>query len=133
MALVEWDQRLSVDIKVCDEQHEKLIGLVNDLHELMDADKGSEAVGKIFRSTIACAKAHFKEEEKMMQAHGYPAIEDQKLSHQLFVNEVNNLFAQFKSGGILTFSVVNFMKRLEHHIKGEDKQYGRFVKSKGAT
>jgi hemerythrin-like metal-binding protein len=131
MAVIECNQSFNAEIRRCDEQYDKLIELVNDLHEQLNSGKGRDEVGRSFRSTIAFAKAHFKEEEKLMRAHGYPALDEQKQSHELFVIEVKNLFSQFKSGGILTVSIKNFLKRLEHHIMGDDRSYCRFVNSKG--
>ena len=132
MALIEWSQRLSVDVKQCDEQHKLLVGLINELHDGMKAGRGNDVLGKTFLSLIDYTKTHFRDEEKLLQQHGYPALADQKKSHEAFVAELNKLFEQFKGGGVLTISVMNFLKKwLESHIQGDDRKYGPFMNSKG--
>ena len=130
MPLIEWNQGLSVDVKQCDEQHEMLLRMINDLHDALKVGNGKNRLA-IFRVTIAGVKKHFSDEEKLMKAHGYPGLLEQKETHELFVNEVYNLFNQFKTGGILEVSIVHFLKRLERHIQGDDKKYGPFLNSKG--
>ena len=132
MSLIEWSPRLSVDVKQCDEQHKILVGLINELHDGMKAGKGNDVLGKTFLAMIDYTKTHFRDEEKLLQLHGYPALGEQKKSHESFVAEMNKLFDQFKAGGVLTISVMSFLKKwLEGHIQGDDRKYGPFLKSKG--
>ncbi len=130
MPLIEWNQELAVNVKQCDEQHEQLIGLINDLHNAVKTGNGKNFNG-LFRATVASVKRHFSEEEKLLRKHGYLGYQDQKEAHELFLSEAKNLLHQFKSGGLLAVSLENLLKRIESHILGEDKKYGRFLNSKG--
>ncbi|MBI1864448.1 MAG: hemerythrin, partial [Nitrospirae bacterium] len=42
MTLVTWDSTWSVNVKEIDAQHQKLIGIVNDLHEAIKAGKARD-------------------------------------------------------------------------------------------
>ena len=132
MPLITWSQRLSVDVKQSDEQHKKLVGLINDLHDAMKAGKGHEVLGTIFLSMIDYTKTHFADEERLLQAHGYTDLAGQQTSHRQFIKEVDQMFGDFKGGGVVTLTVMGFLKKwLEHHIQVDDKRYGTFLNAKG--
>ena len=130
MPLIQWDQRLRVDVRLCDDQHQRLMELMNDIYDSLINGRGTSIVGS-FRSTVAFLRKHCSDEEKLMQAYGYPEFHEQQVAHRLMVIEVNNLLNQCKTGGLLAVSVQNFLKRLEYHIQGDDKKYGAFLNSKG--
>ena len=132
MPLITWSQRLSVDVKQSDEQHKKLVGLINDLHDAMKEGKANEVLGTIFLSMIDYTKTHFADEEALLKAHGYTDLAGQQSSHRQFVAQVENMFDEFKTGFVVTLEVMGFLKKwLEHHIQVEDKKYGPFLNSKG--
>ena len=130
MPLIQWDQRLRVEVRQCDDQHRRLMELMNDLYDSLCNGRGRGVVGS-FRSTVALLKKHCSDEEKLMQTYGYPEFHEQQAAHRLMVIEVNNLLNQCKTGGLLAVSGQNFLKRLECHILGDDKKYGVFLNSKG--
>jgi len=47
MALFVWQDSYSVGVKVLDEDHKKLIGIVNELHDGILAGKSREALGPV--------------------------------------------------------------------------------------
>jgi len=131
MVPVTWNRQLSVEVQAFDEQHEELIGSINELHRGLEAGREKEVQVKAFRALIAKATEHFRAEERLLRSHGYPALADQRESHALFEKEVKNLFAQFKRGGLVATSLLNLLKRLEHHIQGDDREGARFLNHKG--
>ena len=52
MALMTWSDQLSVNIKQVDNQHMKLVELLNNFHEAMKVGKGKEAMGKTFSELL---------------------------------------------------------------------------------
>ncbi len=42
MALIDWDKSLSVNVEEIDQQHKKLIAMINELNEAMRNGKGKE-------------------------------------------------------------------------------------------
>lgn len=108
-----------------DEQHKKLIEMINDLHEAMRAGKGNAAMGTILDGLISYTGYHFTAEEGMMKAAGYKDLEAHKKVHDSFTNKVADLQENFDAGK--TTLSVETMKFLSgwptSHIKGTDKQY----------
>ncbi|MEK6737452.1 MAG: bacteriohemerythrin, partial [Planctomycetota bacterium] len=71
MALMTWNNGLSVNIKEIDVQHKKLIELINQLHGAMGEGKGKEVSGKILSDLIYYTVSHFTYEEKLFKQYGY--------------------------------------------------------------
>jgi hemerythrin len=132
---MEWSPTFSVKIKKFDDQHKKLVDLVNQLHDAMKAGQGNAMLGVVLQSLITYTATHFKEEEQMMQAHGYPELAKHKAEHEKLVAQVLDLQKKFQSGGsVLTLTVMSFLKDwLISHIQGVDKKYGVFLNAKGIS
>jgi len=133
MALITWNDGYSVKVKQFDEQHKKLIDLVNDLHDAMKVGKGKEALEKILAALIQYTGTHFASEERLMKLHNYPGYEEHKKEHNLLVMQVIDVQRKFHEGGaVLSQSVMTFLKEwLQKHIQGTDKNYAPFLNGKG--
>ncbi len=133
MALITWNDNYSVMVNKFDDQHKKLIGMVNDLHDAMKVGKGKEVLEKVLTGLIQYTKTHFEDEERLMKLHNYPNYEQHKKEHNLLTLQVLDLQKNFIEGkAVLTQNVMTFLKEwLQNHIKAEDKNYGPFLKSKG--
>lgn len=133
MALINWSENFSVNIKEIDEQHKKLISMVNELHEAMKGGKGKEALGSIFTGLIQYVGTHFAAEEKFMSLHAYPGFTAHKAEHIKLTQKALDLQKNFQQGApVLTIEVMNFLKDwLQTHILETDKKYGKFLNSKG--
>lgn len=133
MALMTWSPALSVQVKQFDDQHIKLVNMVNELHDAMKAGKGNEVLGKILNGLITYTATHFADEEKMMAQHAYPDAPAHKNEHGKLVKQVLELQENFKAGkAILTLNVMMFLKDwLVKHIQGDDRKYGAYLTTKG--
>lgn len=133
MALITWNSTYSVNVKEIDLQHQKLIALINQLHDGMKAGKGKEITGKILSDLADYTKFHFGYEEKLFDQTKYPDTMVQKRQHSDLVKQVVNYISKFQKGeAILTMELMNFLKDwLMNHIVATDKKYTSFLNSKG--
>jgi hemerythrin len=133
MALMEWSDNLSVKVTQIDEQHKKLVGMLNDLHDAMKQGKGSDVTGKILDGLIEYVATHFANEEKIMKDNAYPEYLKHKKEHDALTNQALELQKQFQNGKpVLTVELMKFLKDwLSNHILGTDKKYGPYLNSKG--
>jgi len=134
MPLTSWSDKLSVGVVVLDNDHKKLIAMVNNLFDGIQAGKGKEVVGKILDGLIAYTAEHFKREEAFFAQAGYPDAKAHKAQHEDLVKQVLAVQAKFKNGASPTLSleVMNFLKNwLTTHIQETDQKYGPFLNSKG--
>lgn len=133
MALFAWSDGYSVNIMEIDNQHKRLIELINELHSAMAAGKGKEVLGKTLQGLIDYTKTHFAYEENLMKTHGYSEYSQHKTAHEKLVSQVLDFQKKFQAGEMLvTIDIMNFLKDwLSKHIMGTDKKYSPFFNSKG--
>ncbi|WP_298439447.1 bacteriohemerythrin [Geobacter sp.] len=135
MALITWNDSLSVKVKQFDDQHKKLVDMVNQLFDAMKGGKGSQVLGDILRQLIAYTQTHFAAEERLMKQYAYPDYEAHKKEHNALVMQVLDLQKQFQEGKpVLTQNVMTFLRDwLSRHIQGDDRKYGVFFNGKGVV
>lgn len=133
MALLEWNDKYSVNVKEIDEQHKKLIGQLNDLHAAMSAGKGKDVMSKVLKNLIDYTAYHFSTEEKYMQKYAYQDYTKHKAEHDAFVKKVLEFDAEFEAGkATVTIELIKFLNGwVSGHIKGTDKQYSQFFNEHG--
>lgn len=121
----EWSPELALDVEAMDDQHEKLIGMMNRLSEQNDAGASRaellEGLEQLARFTVE----HFDAEEAYMQSIGYPKLERHKLIHGDLLKKLQEHVVKFRAGdGRISRELLGFLKLwLGAHIKGIDRQY----------
>jgi len=133
MSLINWSDNLSVNIKGLDNQHKKLVNMINELHDAMKQGKSSTVLTKILFEMVAYTKIHFKSEEELFEKYNYPEKIKHKKEHDMFVQKVNEFMNEYKSGKTnLSFELMNFLtKWLTNHIQVSDKAYSSFLNNNG--
>jgi len=133
MTLMAWNDSFSVNIEEIDNQHKRLIDLINQVYRGMMMDEGREVVGKTLESLVDYTKTHFGYEEQLFKKHGYPETQSHLAKHEKLVGQVLEFYNQFKSGNAnVNYDLLNFLKSwLTTHIMGTDKEYTAFFNDKG--
>lgn len=122
MGLFAWTDDLKVGHRGIDDDHQKLVAMVNELHDAMQAGRGNDVVGKVLDKLVAYTGEHFAREETEMQRIKYPRYLAHKQEHDKLLAEVGALQKSFASGqSMLTLKVSKFLKDwLLTHIKQTD-------------
>ena len=134
MPLMEWTEKLSVGVTQFDAEHQKLVGMVNELFDAVQAGKGKDRLGPILDGLITYTKTHFANEERYMLQHNYANFKEHKAEHDALAKQVLAVQAKFQAGATaaLSMEVMNFLKNwLVKHILGTDKAYTPFMNSNG--
>ncbi|GFK93861.1 Bacteriohemerythrin [Fundidesulfovibrio magnetotacticus] len=133
MSMLAWNDRLAVNIKEIDDQHKKLVDMINKLHDAMKGGKADAVVLGIVDEMKKYAASHFATEERHMKAHAYPEFAAHKAEHDKFVAKVLQVEADCKSGKCaMSMDILNFLSNwLVNHIKGTDKKYGPYLNARG--
>ncbi|EGJ49683.1 bacteriohemerythrin [Desulfocurvibacter africanus] len=131
--LLTWTATLSVGVREIDQQHVKLVDLLNQLYAAMKAGKGNNALVKILNELVDYTVYHFDHEEKLFAKYGYPQASAHAREHAVLKTKVSEFAAAFKTGKVqVTTGILNFLKNwVVNHIKGTDKKYSPFLNSKG--
>lgn len=133
MAFLTWSQVLSVGVPLFDEQHQRLVRMLNDLHTAMMDGRGKEILGQTLDGLVDYTSTHFTDEERLMAQHGYPELEQHREEHRKLVAQVLELREQHRAGrAALTIEVMAFLKDwLVQHIQGTDRRYGAHFRERG--
>lgn len=134
MPLMAWNDKLSVGVDVIDQDHKKLVSLVNDLYDAIQAGKGKEKVGPVLDGLINYTKLHFAREEKFFVQTEYPDTAAHKKEHENLTKQVVDVQTKYKAGvtSTLSLEVMNFLKNwLINHIQGTDRKYTPHLHQKG--
>jgi hemerythrin-like metal-binding protein len=135
MPFINWSDELSTKVKVFDDQHKKLLGLVNDLYANMAQGKGKEVMQKTLSGLVDYTRTHFASEEEMMTRHKYLGYLSHKAEHDRLTKQAADLLQKLQAGEpVMSVHVMRFLKDwLEQHIMKIDKQYGPFLNAKGVA
>lgn len=134
MPLMEWNDKLSVGIQQFDNEHKRLVAMLNELFDAAQGGHGKEVLGKILDGLITYTATHFANEERYMKEHKYADYAAHKAEHDALAKQVLDVQARYKAGAsaALSMEVMNFLKNwLGKHIQGTDKKYGPFLNDKG--
>jgi hemerythrin-like metal-binding protein/PAS domain S-box-containing protein len=132
---VVWNDTYSVGVPALDDQHKKLVGMINtlaDCHATCSC-KSSGAFHQVLTRMFDYSQLHFKAEEDYLLGIGYPQLADQKMEHTAFVGKMA-AFSMAASEGIQDDAAVHrYLKAwLLSHILDSDMQYRYFVEENDA-
>jgi hemerythrin-like metal-binding protein len=128
--IVVWDDVYSVGNTVIDDQHKKLVAMINDLFQLNqnEAAVAKAVFAKAFSKAGEYAQTHFNEEEAILEKAGYPNLTEHKKEHISFMAGVWKEFALFNEGNESPVGLASLLKKwLLNHIAVIDKQYAPYL------
>jgi hemerythrin len=135
MAFFDWKPEYSVNIREIDQQHQKLVAMLNELHEAMAKGEGREALGPVLKELADYTRTHFANEERLLKRHGYPDYEVHKKKHEKMAAAVLQNVAKFDANESTNLiEVFQFLKDwLKKHIMHTDMAYSGFLNGKGVS
>jgi len=95
MAFINWDNSFSVGVDDIDKQHQKLIELINELHDAMMCGKDDTVLESVLASVADYTDYHFRFEESLMDETAYPESAQHKAAHQELKTRLQELQADF--------------------------------------
>ncbi len=128
--LVVWSDQLSVHVQQIDNEHKRLVNLLNVLNGAVQTGAGQAALGGVLSGLIDYASYHFSHEEDLFRRARYPAYEKHRRQHEGFTAKVLQVNADFQSGASagLPNAVLEFLKDwLSHHIMESDRAFGAYL------
>jgi hemerythrin len=124
-----WSPEFSVGVPALDAQHRKMIDTLNGLLAQPDADLRSAILLDTLTRLTQYAGEHFKDEERLMEAAGYPGIEQHKQKHMEFREKMVEccLAARLGVDSVPRQLVQFLVDWLNHHVLQEDLKYKPFL------
>jgi len=133
MATFGWNPSFSVKVKRCDEDHQKLFALIEELNDAMRSRQGNLIIDGIVEDLERYAQIHFTAEEALMAKAKYPQLAAHKAEHQKFIESVAKFRQELNSGNSgQSITVSSFMNNwLVNHILRTDKRYSTHLNANG--
>jgi hemerythrin len=132
---VEWTDEFSVGIDEIDHDHQRLLELLNDLYDALEADAGREIVGNVLEGLVFYVSYHFAHEEGLFLRTNYPGYKGHRRQHQALrvtIKEIQEGFQLGETDG-LPQQVLEFLKNwLYEHILRSDRAFSAYLSANGS-
>lgn len=137
----KFDPSMSVGEPMIDEQHARLLNQISEIEGILSSFSiEMSSLRKANQFLITYVKEHLDYEEKYMEKHGYPDLENHKKSHKRFIDFTQEFQIEFKKKYLLknfsSVEVTELLKRIKdylklwtNHIKITDQKYAKWIKS----
>lgn len=135
MSLISWSSQLSVGIDSIDEQHKKLVNMINALNDAISEGRSKDIMQKIFDGLAVYTTKHFAYEEDLFAQHGYAQSAAHQAEHNALLAQVGELKTKMDEGDFMIgIEVMAFLKDwLTNHILKTDMAYKDFLVAKGVN
>ncbi|TNF98616.1 MAG: hemerythrin [Gammaproteobacteria bacterium] len=132
MSFLELSENSKVHVQEIDSQHEKLTGLLNQLHDAMAQRQEKAALDLLVSELCEFTREHFAYEESLMSEYEYPDYPKHKEEHTKLLKHIVDLENQYRGGDLLlSFGIIIDLKGWAMiHIEKSDKTLGTFLNSK---
>ena len=134
MAFMEWSRDLSIGIPIFDDEHKRLLGMINTLHDSIENGTQAAALKRIENELIEYTIVHFRHEEMYFDDFAYPQAKEHQAHHAemkkrvfAFREEIEHNASDEVSRRLLQC----LRDWLADHILIEDKKFGAFLCARG--
>ena len=133
MEKIMWNNNFSVGVQNLDEQHKKIIKILNKLIEMNDTTVDSEIISDTLTEMTKYASEHFEAEEKLMNENNYPDYLLQKEQHKQFREKTVRFCLDTMSyKATIPIEVLSFLREWWiNHILSSDMKYKTFFSQLG--
>ncbi|RIA32117.1 hemerythrin [Ectopseudomonas oleovorans] len=123
MAYLDWSDDLNTGITVIDDQHKRIVAMINQLDAAQRAASKVQA-GEVIDELIDYTVSHFAFEEAMIEEAGYIFTKAHKRVHALFIKRVEDYRERFNRGEDIADELKGMLGRwLFSHIRSDDRNY----------
>lgn len=135
MAFITWNDTYSVGVREIDEQHQKIVSIINRLFDVFEIKQTEdEEMAKVFEELMDYADNHFATEEKYFERFGYDKSAPHIDMHNQYRNKIKDLKTEFETSKSkdVFFEVMNYLQDWwVWHINHTDKEYTKCFNDNG--
>lgn len=131
MPYISWKNSFNIGISAIDDQHKKLIEIINELYEAQRLGTSQSIINDVLIKMEDYTKYHFDMEEEMQHANKYPEIMQHKIEHREFIDKLTLLKRDSKKNNLLlSLKTIDYLKDWTiNHILGSDKDFGEYLRN----
>lgn len=122
-----WNQTMNTGIDKVDQQHRRLVDIVNGIYEAIERGKTIKELGPSFKELVSYTKTHFSDETRLMREIKYEHLLEHEKMHRDLTKQVGDYLGKLESGEMIDSStLMGFLKDwLVKHILNEDKKFAK--------
>lgn len=134
LKLFNFDQEFKLGIEAVDNEHIRLVDMLDEVHTLMNAGKKDEAIHYFNKTLSAYVNEHFDNEEEFMKSFDYPQLDEHRKIHQIFKNSFIELSPKLENFDNVAFrqALSNAYAWIISHIGKTDRKYADYYLSQQA-
>ena len=123
--MIEWEDKFSVGISILDEQHKKLIEIINKASMVEISSNSPKDVLAILDQMTEYILKHFETEEHYMKEFDFPGFQSHRNEHIDFTNTIIDYKIRAVGGDykIINEIIEYLMEWIVNHIQVIDRQY----------
>ncbi len=131
---IKWSDDYSVGLKEIDNQHKKLLNIINKLYNSFINRDDEKIMTEILNDMAEYTEYHFKNEEKYFMRFNYPNMQEHMKYHKIYINKINEFKKDLEQNKKITYTVMNFLRNwIVEHIQGKDPDYVLLFKQNGVV
>jgi hemerythrin len=125
---ITWKEFYSVGCQELDDQHQQVLGIINDLYGALQGGREREEIKGLLDRLVQYTEGHFQREEELMEERGYPDAAQHRTVHEQMTQKTVDLRKRF--GAVRGQDLLVFLKEWwVNHICGADKQYSPYMEA----
>ncbi len=130
--MVEWKDKFSLGISIIDDEHKKLIGILNKAIIANEHNDNTEETKDILGDMIEYSRKHFSKEEACMVKIKFPEYQLHRKEHLAFTSKTVTSYHNLISGdNQIANEILEYLKNwLVNHIQVSDKKYANCFNEK---
>ncbi|MEI8096655.1 MAG: bacteriohemerythrin [Candidatus Moraniibacteriota bacterium] len=131
--IIPWKEEYNLGIASIDEQHKKLIGIINTLgKDLSSGLEASDINSAIVRMEVY-VKEHFLYEERYFGLTNYAEATEHIAEHRIFLDKTEEFRERAKSkDSTLSIEILGYLEEwFIHHVLVVDRRYVEYFKEYG--
>ncbi|MCG8338858.1 MAG: bacteriohemerythrin [Proteobacteria bacterium] len=133
MPFMQWEQAYSVNIRSIDDQHKKMIDLINELYDCVKGGSERERLNETFLRLSVYTVKHFIYEEALFKKHAYSDLFEHKKKHDELAEQLTEFHKKYSvQKEEINEELINFFKEtMFEHITTCDREYIEYMSDHG--
>ncbi len=130
MVFLEWSEALCVGVPVIDDQHARLVTLLNRIDDAVKTGQVEERIMALLDELVAFTRYHFETEERLMDQYGYADALIHQQEHGKLLEDLLSIQSQFDNASLM-LSLQALKLWLIKHIIFSDRRLGEVLIASG--
>ncbi len=130
---IKWNNEYCMGISIIDEEHKKLVGIINKAISTKEHNDNPEEIKEILSEMVVYFDEHFSTEEACMIKFNYPEYQSHRNEHLDFIDKTIASYNKLVRGDYqIAKELLEYLRQwLVNHIQGSDREYMDCFKKNG--